>query len=158
MYEEAGGKAFQDVWMLSRDEWFVAGKDGVIGRYAGGVWDMDGVNQEEMYSLWGTSSTGMFASGWEALYRFNGSVWEEMPYPERIGYYQTSNRFHSLTGTSSSNVFVMDGYIGLFHFDGNAWSPVPNGPDQSFEDIWLSPSHRLYAIDYYYADLFIYSE
>jgi hypothetical protein len=158
MYEEVGGKAFKDIWMLSRNEWFVVGEGGVIGRYANGVWDMDRVNQQEVYSVWGTSSTGMFASGWEALYRLNGAVWVEMPYPERIGYYQISERFRSLTGTSSSNVFVTDGFIGLFHFDGNAWSPVTNGPDRMFRDIWLSPTNQLYAIHDRYADLSIYSQ
>lgn len=158
MYEEVGGRAFKDIWMLSRNEWFVAGEGGIIGHYANGIWDMDRLNNWEVYSLWGTSSTDMFAGGWKTLYHFNGTVWEEMPYPEHIGTYHTSVEFQPLTGTSPSNVFVTDGFVGLFHFDGNVWSPVPSSPAEAFQSIWLSPANRLYAIDDYNADLYIYSE
>lgn len=152
------GEAFFDVWMISRNECFVVGENGLVGWYRNDVWHFERMDTRELYSVWGTSSASIFASGLAALYHFDGSSWKRMPYPNYFDNFFYAERFHTIRGTSPSSVFVADYYGALYHFDGNVWTPVSNDPDENYCSFWISSSNNLYAIPDYYATLYIYSE
>ena len=151
------GIAWRDVWMAARDEFFVVGDGGIVMRYQGGEWNRFNLDTDMLLSVWGVSSDEVIVSGYERIFRFNGSGWDRMPYPEYYDNFHYREEMQSLVGTDMNNVYISDNIGALYHFDGNIWSPIRyDVPMWKIDAIWLSPGNRLYCIEYEFDGRYIY--
>ena len=141
---------------VSENEHNVTKIEAVILHYDGTSWSrVDiGAKQYVLSSVWGSSSTNVFASGRiirsfhgsgygssdSVIMHYDGNAWSEM---------DTGNVSISISGqggiwgSSSTNVFVAGHDI--YHYDGSAWSTMTINSRASFDDVWGSASKSVYA-------------
>jgi hypothetical protein len=73
---------------------------------------------DNLYGIWGSSSSDIFAVGDSGIIlHYNGSSWS----PMGSG---TTNALFGVWGSSSSDVFAAGDYGTILHYDGSSWSSM----------------------------------
>jgi hypothetical protein len=113
--------------------------------------------ETDFFSIWGSSSTNVFAVGQDTLgppniYHYNGSSWSAMqpwscPHPDIDCSYPP---IYEVWGTSESDVFALWG-SSIIHYDGTNWSHLYSSdiyPELHVElyGIWGSSSSNVYVV------------
>lgn len=100
---------------------------------------------EPLASVWGSSSTNVFAAGNSGtMLRYDGNSWTAMS--------PTSRNITAVWGTSGSDVFAVAGPssccdLQLLHFNGVLWSEMGRGAtDGAMRGIWGSSPVDVYAV------------
>ena len=95
------------------------------------TWEPPDTLEEAVLSIWGTSSTDVWASGrYSYLWHYDGNFWSVVA---------TGLGFSDLWGTSSSDIWATwrEAESGdLWHFDGAAWSVDTTFPGLFLTDVW----------------------
>jgi hypothetical protein len=108
------------------------------------------------YSIWGSSSTDVFAVGEIILgspniYHYDGSTWSTMQFRSCPNNNCVYPPFYAVWGTSEPDVFVLWG-SSIIHYDGIDWSTLysaniyPWEPGVELYDIWGTSSSNVYAV------------
>lgn len=93
---------------------------------------------EERSSVWGTSSTDVWAGGTAgatALQRWDGTSWTAASVTHTVA---------GLWGSSASNVYAVGG-TSISQFNGTSWSAVTSGASSGLLAVWGSSASDVYA-------------
>ncbi len=104
-----------------------------------GEWQSQLLQDVELYGVWGSSSSNVFAIGKDGtILHYNGNTWGHM----NSG---TSNHLYSIWGSSSSDVFAVgeDGII--LHYNGSTWG-MNSGTSNAIWGIWGTSSTDVFAV------------
>ena len=106
---------------------------------ANGWTAMAGGTFNDLYGVWGSSSSNVYAVGaGGTILHNNGAGWS----PVSSG---TSNDLSSIWGSSANNVFAVGAGGLIIHYDGTSWSSMASGTSENLTCVWgLSPSN-IYA-------------
>lgn len=132
---------FHAAWMDASGTALVVGDGGVVERLESGAWTPASLGSHGLLSVWGSSLDDIYVVGTEsAAFRWNGSSFK----PITVAATGTHS-FHCVHGTSASDVFVASEVISvgpnhaggnIFHFDGEAWTPVYSDPVHDVLSVW----------------------
>ncbi|MFC1591319.1 hypothetical protein ACFL43_02220 [Thermodesulfobacteriota bacterium] len=104
-------------------------------------WQNSGTG-DSLISVWGTSSSDVFAVGWNGtILHSGGSAWSAMTSG-------TTNPLRDVWGTSSSDVFAVGRNGMILHYNGSAWSDTAS-LGWSLFDLWGSSSSDIYVATSY---------
>ncbi|MFC1924439.1 hypothetical protein ACFLT3_00615 [Chloroflexota bacterium] len=111
------------------------------GNGVGGDWDaMTSGTTRDLHSIWGSSSTDVFAVGdWGAILHYDGSSWSEMSSG-------TTEDLWAVWGSSSSDVFAVGESGTILHYDGSAWNLMSGGDLKQLKGIWGSSATDVFAV------------
>ncbi len=115
------------VWGSAEEDVFAVGMGGAILHYDGNAWtNMFSGTYRELRGVWGSSGTNVYAVGEKGtLVYYNGNEekrWEKVLVP-------TLNTLNKVWGSSENDVYAVGGdwdTLTVLHYDGNAWSEIPN--------------------------------
>ena len=112
-----------------------------ILRYDGVAWRaMESGTTEDLYGIWGSSGSDIFAVGEDGvILHYGGTTWSMMET-------QTQQYFLDVWGTSSTDVFAVGTSGTILHYDGNAWSAMVSGITSKIREVWGSSSSDVYAV------------
>jgi len=128
---------FGDVWASAPDDVFVAGSQ--LVHYDGANWVEQLDQPENMWGIWGSSGSDVFAVGDNgSVYHYDGSAWSG-PTTAAAG------RLFGVHGNAWNDVYAVGLNGALVHFDGSAWSAVPLGTTEHLVGIWTSSPYVFVA-------------
>jgi hypothetical protein len=162
------------IWGASRSNIFAVGERGNIARFDGSKWSaMNSGTKTKLRAVWGVSAQEVYAVGADGrglrhdniVLRYNGRVWSPLRGKTRNGEAEWPyGELNGIWGTSSTNIYVVGD--GVWHFDGETWSPEPTevdgichwplelhaeswrmvGPKGLLKGIWGSSRSDLFAV------------
>jgi hypothetical protein len=153
----SGHYSFYDVWGSSGSDVFVVGVQLVSlgGRYEARILHYDGSTWKLMwspdlnyslslYSIWGSSSSDVFAVGWEfikggAILHYNGTTW----IPMTSG---TSVALNDVWGSSGDDVFAVGSNGVILHYDGSTWTRLTSGTSNGLAGVWEGSGSNVFAV------------
>ena len=120
---------------------------GVILHYDGISWSRmdDGGGRYSLTSVWGSSSSDVFAGGYdydykvETIMHYDGRSWSRMDsgsHGEILGFW----------GTSGSDVFAVGSGGTILRYDGTSWSPMSSGSTATLKGVWGTSNSDVYAV------------
>ena len=100
-------------------------------RYTGGTWDpMASATDQQLYSLWGASSTSVYAVGHEGvIVHFNGSDWSEMTSGVDV-------TLRGVWGVSDTDVVAVGDDGTILHYDGAGWAAMTSNTTRDLFSVW----------------------
>lgn len=111
------------VWGSAANDVFAVGDGGAVFHYDGTGWSPMATGledpDEELLSVWGLSSTDVYATASYGMLHYDGTAWSEVPD-------LLSCPHHSVWGTSSDNLFAAND-CGVMHYDGSTWAYMDPG-------------------------------
>ncbi|NJO15313.1 MAG: choice-of-anchor D domain-containing protein [Thioploca sp.] len=131
----------EGIWGTSSTDVFAVGHQGIILHYDGNQWTaMDsGTSSMMLLSVWGSSSNDVFAGGNGGILHYDGQQWTSMA--------GVISSVISIEGTSSTDVFAIEGIDSIFHYNGQQWTPIQLGGSMSATtDLWVSSSTEVFAV------------
>lgn len=127
---------------------------GYIYHYDGSTWVKQyGVEHPTFANIWGSSASDIFVVGHDnytgrgTFFHYDGTSWQpQYETPANMG----EIFMLSVGGASASDVYAA-GYIrsvtGLFHYDGEAWSLVPDGVfSPVLAGIWAASANDVFVV------------
>ena len=112
-----------DVWGLGPSEIYATGANGTVLRFDGAVWDNLSTlaSTGDLVTVWGFSSTDVFAAGNYVMLHYDGKEWTARP---KFSSYPPL----ALWGFSATDLYAIDsqGYFG--RFDGTKWTYITSCP------------------------------
>lgn len=117
-----GANDMRAVWGIGSDV-FAVGASGTVAHYNGAGWTTTAIaGAPELFSVWGTSATNVFASGNDAagiaaVYHYTGSTWTSVSSSGLA-----STRYGAVFGSAADDAFAVGN--GLLHHDGTAWTTL----------------------------------
>ncbi len=152
VYHHAGDPAFSDIWAASPSDIFVSFADyGYVLYFDGIEWTQTSLpDVSDIYSIWGTSATNVYAACREGCYRYDGMSWSEVSLPATYDGY----RWSSVWCGGESDVYLASGSVDMviLHYDGLEWSSMslPSGVMYDYmHDMWGIPGDFVYAVGEY---------
>jgi len=135
----------QDCW-LECDCLSQVCADGAIFHYDGSTWTgIYGNPYTEIKSVWGSSSTEIFAVGDETegthygiIYNYDGKTWSKI--------YSGYKYFYDIWGSSGTDVFAVGEDGTIFHYDGTTWTETISGTVSDFKDVWGSSANDIFVV------------
>ncbi|ETR68801.1 MAG: hypothetical protein OMM_04345 [Candidatus Magnetoglobus multicellularis str. Araruama] len=101
---------------------------GKIYHYDGNSWTLMETLSAGIQSIWGTSSTNIYAvgseSGQPAIFHYNGSEWSEM----ESG---TSGELRNIHGNSADKIYASASNGSIYYYNGISWSQIKTGAPSS---------------------------
>jgi len=131
---------FKKVWGDNKNV-FTVGNGGIIYHYNGNSWtNMSYGTQNWLYSIWGSSSTDIFAVGGRGtIIHSNGNNnWSEMDST-------TNNWLRSVWGLDKNNVFAVGDKGTIIHYDGNNWSEMESNSINNYNCVWGIDKNHIFA-------------
>jgi hypothetical protein len=108
--------------------------------YASWEWQQPLPQGNLLYSVWGSSSSNVFAVGGNGtILKYNGSTWESMTSG-------ITDYLRSVWGSSGSDVFAVSNNGAILHYNGNIWTSMASGFNGSFLAVWGSSSSDVFAV------------
>ena len=123
----------------------------------GRIWEeMDSNTTVNLYDIWGSSSSDVFAVGEDGtILHYDGSTWEEMTS-------NTTKTLYDISGSSSSDVFAITCTITedtrrrhrtywqyeniILHYDGSTWEEMTSNTTKCLRGIWGSSSSDVFVV------------
>jgi hypothetical protein len=111
------------VWGSAANDVFAVGDDGGIFHYDGTAWTpmesgLEG-SGEYLNSVWGLSSTDVYAAASNGVLHYDGVEWSPMPDADTCEHF-------SVWGSASDDLFVAN-VCGIEHWDGSTWAYMDPG-------------------------------
>ena len=138
------------IWGSSEDDIFVACFSGRILHYDGSDWSViESGTQENLYDVWGSSSSDVYAVGTFTAVHYDGNSWTSMQ-PE----YGTflSDLLGVWGNSSGSEVFAVGGYGSIYHYTTSPVSTTTTisgttttSPSSTTTTVQPCPSETLYG-------------
>lgn len=95
---------------------------------------------EDLYSVWGSSSSDVFAAGNNGtILHYNGSAWSAMASGTSMG-------LQGLWGSPAGNIFVVGWSGTILHFDGTSWTPMTSGTSYDLYAVWGNSANSVFAV------------
>lgn len=141
----AGMYDLSAVWGAG-DRAFVVGRDGFFARRIDGTWSISHLpDGPDFTDLWGVDKDHLYALTRQAstVYVFNGSEWAPMT---TGGVY--THPMAAIWGSSAHNLFTVDGWGTIAHFDGRTWTELPRLLGQSLSAVCELPGGGLIVCGY----------
>ena len=114
--------------------------------YDGSAWSLETSNtQNNLYGVWGSSSTDVFAVGANAtIVHFDGTEWS----PMNTGTTGVFTDLYGVWGSSSTNVYAVGALGVIVHYDGNTWSSLSSGDDTRYDlhGVWGSSATNIFVV------------
>jgi|GEM_PF-2734671 len=99
-----------------------------------------------LLSVWGSSSTNVFAVGGETpvqtILHYDGNTWSSM---DSVN----SNRLNGVWSSSSSDVFAVGQNGTILHYDGSTWSAMDSGTAETLWSVWGNAGSDVFAAGSY---------
>jgi hypothetical protein len=134
------------VWGSGANDVFAVGTDGAIFHYDGTGWTAmtSGVEEDGhvMLSVWGTSSTNVYAGFTGGVLHYDGTDWSPL-----AGALECPT--FSVWGSAPDDLFVAN-VCGIDHYDGASWAHMdPGGGGIATDIIGFGPHNIMANTDYY---------
>ncbi|MGA1842802.1 MAG: outer membrane protein transport protein [bacterium] len=124
----SGGTEIPLYKSVDRGATWKASSEGIMGK------------AKPLYSIWGTSSTNVFAVGTNGtILHYDGTAWTTM----NSG---TTQSLYEIWGTSSEDIFAVGSEGAIVHFDGSAWSEMISGTDKDLNGVWGTSAKDVFAV------------
>lgn len=142
---------YYGIWGSGANDIFVVGDNGRIVKWNGANWSvMSGNNLRSFHSVWGSSSSNVFAAIFDRPQNtpydnfgevncYDGSAWSYMS--GTVG-----AACSGLWGSGPNDVFVVGDFGRISHFNGSVWSNMNSGIDNHLYGIWGSGSNDVFAV------------
>jgi len=157
---EGPGFDLHDVWMLSNGDAYAVGAGGIILRSQGAGWvdaSIPSVN-DSLLSVWGPATTDVRVVGAQSrAFTWNGLQWKLVTIDNaRV------NNYHSIFGTSTSDVYVGAEFLRastfasaaetrlhagglIYHWNGSMWEIPYQDPIHDVLSVWAASPGRAFA-------------
>lgn len=134
----------QAIWPVSQETWIA------VGRSEGGdrVWLRDTIGWHVLFtpegpaflnSVWASGEEDIYAAGYDGLFHFDGLEWKDLRAV-------TTAPMSGLSGTSSSNVYVVGDGGRVLQWDGTSWRSLHSVEPGRASVLWAaSPEHLFLA-------------
>jgi hypothetical protein len=136
---------FNAVWAAAADDAWAMGASGIAYHYDGKQWtSVDVGTQQYLFSIWGSARDDVWASGNAGtLLHYDGAVWKSEST-------SVTNELRVLSGRATNDVWSVSALNDkasqkLLHWDGAGWLVTPVSNDEYIQDLWLSPSGKLWT-------------
>jgi len=138
------GDRFTQAFGIGADEVWVVGTAGTVVRFhQDGTWSPVPSPMASVYTLWGLSSSDVWAGGAQGVFRWNGQSWAASP----IGTGPSSRAVYAMWGCGPEDVWAVGGALG--HWSGGVWSyptlPASNAFIPLFKTVWGSACNDVWA-------------
>lgn len=135
-----GQNSLKDVWGKDGQA-FAVGENGTFLRFNGTDWTQISIPYtDHLTDLWGASVNDIWIVGGVKLFHYNGATFTEVS----IG---ATHDFRGITGISASDIYAYGDYGSVFHYNGSAWSYVPNAyTDFVFDDAFYTTGNDVYFV------------
>jgi hypothetical protein len=125
------------VWGTGANDVFAVGDEGGIFHYDGTAWTamtsgLEGTG-EYLNSVWGFSSTDVYAAASNGVLHYDGTSWSPLPGVEECEHY-------SVWGSSPNDLFVAN-VCGIGHWDGSTWADMD--PEGFVTELWGTGPHNV---------------
>jgi hypothetical protein len=134
------------VWASPSNDVFIVGEGGTrIQHYNGTGWSTQasGLDLGGLYGVAGTSSTNVFAVGWDGsagvILRYNGSSWSPMTHGATV-------TLDGVWAAAPNDVFVVGDGGTILHYNGTSWSTMTSGTTVNLNDVWGTSSNNVIAV------------
>ncbi|MBF0452802.1 MAG: hypothetical protein HQK75_19015, partial [Candidatus Magnetomorum sp.] len=137
---DTGSDSFEDVWGIDANNVYAITSVGKIYKYTGTTtFGLDYQNiASNVYGIWANSSTDIYLSGANRLYRYNGTNWTEISG-------DTSSDLNSFWSDGSIGWAVGDnGYV--FYYDGSTLTRDTSITGSRLYDVWGSSASDVFAV------------
>jgi hypothetical protein len=95
--------------------------------------------EQNLWDIWGTSSSDVFVVGEGVIIHYNGTNWTTMV--------NNSNyNFRAIWGLSTSNVFAVGAQGLILHYDGTSWQSMNSGVAEYLFDVWGTSASDVFTI------------
>ncbi|MBW1757481.1 MAG: hypothetical protein JRD92_17005 [Deltaproteobacteria bacterium] len=143
--DEARGEALNGVYGFAVNNVYVVGRRGLILHFDGTGWTVEASGtSRELFDVWGTGPSNLYASGSGVLVHFDGAAWTEVELDFGSGV-----DWRGVSGSGPNDV-LLAGEGGNFqrahfgHFNGASWSaitPPPRAGNTYYSKVWsVGPS------------------
>ena len=126
-----------DIWVIDS-----AGLD--LHHWNGATWVREpeiGVPERELYELWGSGASDVFAVGnGGVVSHFDGVEWTAQPTPPSTG------NLRAVWGISSDEVYAVGERGSLIRFDGTRWSTVETGTSETLTGVWADSQREIWTV------------
>lgn len=127
------------VWGAGPADVFVAGTEGSIFHFDGTAWTpmASGLDTEAEYvnTLWGLSSTNVYAATSTGVLHYDGTRWSPLPGVQECEHI-------SIWGSAADDLFVVN-QCGIDHWDGSTWTYMD--PGGFVTEVWGTGAHHVLA-------------
>ena len=127
------------VWGSGPDDVFAVGDDGGIFHYDGTAWTAmtSGLEGQEEFlnSVWGLSSTDVYAAASNGVLHYDGVSWSQVPGLPECPHF-------SVWGSAPDDLFVAN-ICGIDHYDGATWTHMD--PGGLATELWGFGPHNVLA-------------
>jgi len=143
------GSFFRDhwrgVWASAEAEFWGVGHE--LIKYDGMTWQDVTVYRPALSAVWVSTGNEVIAgNNAGSLIRYDGASWTEHEYAIHdfvVGFW----------GTSSDDLYALEYYNSVNHFDGNAWTEVQVWPGDGYvNDIWGSATDDIFVVGEVYGE------
>jgi hypothetical protein len=163
-FSPGGPTNYNEIWVdAGTGDAFLAGDGGTVMKLENGIWSPLSLGSvtENLLSVWGSSTTNVYVVGMDnSAFKWNGTQFKIVPISPPPNVYN----FHSVYGTGSGDVYVgaeLQGLVpppsppaaqshlhaggAIFHWDGQAWTPVFTDPVSDVLSVWRANDHEGFA-------------
>jgi hypothetical protein len=138
-----GSESLNGVWGTGPSDVYAVGAQGAILHYGGTDWtSVFSDPAYDLYAAWGSSATDVWAvggiSGTGEVVHWDGAAWTA----QALG----TSTFHSIWGSSATNVIVVGTGGEIERWDGAGWTPMNSGTTENLNGVWGSGPDDVYAI------------
>lgn len=127
----AGLDGFTSIWATGPSDIWVVGDDAIVAHYTGTSWQRTIVGSPFKSSIWGSGPSDVYALSTFDLSHYDGNTWTEIELDDG----SPAGGDGQVWGTSSSDVWLMNGDDAAHHFDGSTWTSTPFELGD-FEAVW----------------------
>ncbi len=112
----------------------------VTGHSSELIWQSPWPTTENLNSVWGTSTSFMFAVGDKGtVIHFDGASWTTQNIP-------TTNKLFALWGSIWSNIFAVGEKGTILRYDGLEWSSMTSSTNSDLTGVWGSSATDVFAV------------
>ena len=134
------------VWGTASNNVFIVGQGGTyIERFDGSSWSSmtSGLSAGSLYGVSGTSSSDVFAVGWDlsagVILHYDGGSWSPMTHSADV-------TLDGVWAAAPDDVFVVGDGGTILHYNGSGWSTMTSGTTENLNDVWGTASDDVYAV------------
>jgi len=145
---------FNRIWGTAPDSLYVAGRcapgglwTGVVMRYDGTAFVPETIIDSEVTSLWGSSSTNIYAvTSWGTITHFDGKIWQ-VTGPEDGIYYDVWGHAPDSVYVVGAEIMPDDSRRGIVQrFDGSEWTKIVFDKAAHLRGVWGRSGDDVYVV------------